>query len=72
MNSKQNKRRIDKLTCRPAFRVAVLGVLGSVFTYGESKEVAVGVVVSAFLLTPFLILAGCCGGNTTSKLLLIG
>lgn len=31
--------------------------------YGEN-ELAVGVVVSAFLFTPFFTLAGCCGGTT--------
>lgn len=47
------------ITCRPDSRLVAIFALfaGSMGAYG-SKELA-GVVVSAFLFTPFLILAGC-------------
>lgn len=50
--------------CLPDSRlVGILAFLGSSL-YKGSKEFAVGVVVSAFLFTPFLSFAGCDGGIT--------
>lgn len=58
----------DLITCRPDSRLVAIFALfaDSANAYGDSNELA-GVVVSAFLFTPFLInLAGCCGGKTES------
>ena len=60
--------RLTLFTCRPdSLLVGIFGFFESIGGYGDSKAVAVGVVVSAFLFTPFFNFAGCGGGMTGSN-----